>query len=864
MQVTQGCAFLEQVRQRSFESEVAVSLTAGLLLQQGVAVHRARVSVPPAHLRSAEHAAPERVVERAVEWVRSTGVFHVVVVRDHYPDLARAIGRLLPDRAVIAVGEGELPGADVIRRWMETGGRPLPVTHSQLTSWDDDIVALVQRGEARFVLSRDDLTPEVTALGFDGDLFLDHHCYYRAPYKEGVHAALEGTSSCSFCDIAQPERRTAVPVPERLASQIEAYARQRPSARTFHLIDANALSHIDAIADVVVSAARKPLEICVDLRVSDFLRHRERLERALQILAPHRHVLNAYCTGFETFSPAAWSRLNKGYPIVDNVACLLLFDELSKKYPGTFDYQRFSGHGFINLTPWSTPDELLVNAYFARALDFSRACTGWYLRKLRIYDSLPIARMAEKDGVFIEAYEDWRHDNAHWKGYRKERPWRFLDPHAALAARWILRMFMPESSQERERAARLRALMHPRSRDAWAEYVVGAIVQACEESADTDGDDAVFERIERWAARSMDEILPAQRVLRAFCGGSLDIPAALEGAVSGGDMAASPEDMRAAGRARGYPPCCVEAYVTRARQAESDFQMLALAAVATEGPAHRDLDPWSPWRVIEHIPCRFDCPASIEHAERARAFDSGCRPEEAHGAPQLVLGAKARVALLGGAPTDDGWTYREVRAYGSGPRLDVLAAALASGDRVSVRPSLVLVWRGPKLLHALPENAILPWAPGEPSRFPWLAELATKAPEAVAPKDPPLMRLVVPESPGALTLERFQRMCKSAAHAVDSVVDATGWGFALLFDDGEYAFFRGQVDDIRGQTRIRIDKLLRHVLPSSSPRTQLYCKLRSGSVWYFDAAGRGMGPLSGFRLGFECDVVMVEATPHSS
>lgn len=935
-----GCIFLEQVRQRSFEPSFAVSMLGGLLEARGVLVKRGRVRVPEEQFKQPGRAASAEVVERVVTWVRATGVSHLVVMRDHYPNLAEAIALALPRLAIATVREDSLPSCAELERWIDGGGRWRPIVREHLTTHADDFVALVRRGEARFVVTCEDLTPSVESLGFDGDLFLDHLCYYRAAYTDGQHAALKGTSSCSFCDIAQPEHRSVKPDPARLGEQIERYAVDCPSARCFHLIDANALSHIDTIAEVMIASARAPIEVCLDLRVPDILRNRARLERALGLLAPHGHVLNFYCTGFESFSPREWSRLNKGYPLVDNVACLLLFEALAAKYPGTFEHQRLAAHGFINFTPWSTPDDLLVNAYFARALGFGRTCRAWYLRKLRVYDSLPIARLAEADGVFITAYNDWRHDNAHWKGYRPERPWRFLDARTARAARWILRTFLTESEPDERWLRRLRELTTTRVSDDWEALVVAAIVQACEHASEGESDAVMYERIAEHASRPELELLPARRIFaalrevgpsdRAFAAAErqplevellragikpaiklefADSPprglrasleqegfltvelstervpnvlrregvregtfpillasrdraplAVLERVIRGGGHGTAPKETREVGQALGYPACCVEAYLERTQVASNDMRMLSCAAAATVGQAHADLDPTAPWGLIEYVPCRLDCPASIERAARARGAGLAGAHGPAHLGPQLVLSTNARIALVGTSATDDGWTYREAHGFGTDARLSSIVEAFADGDRVAVTAAFLLVWRGEKLVHALPDDEVLPWAPGEPARFSWLRAIALGSRPALEPPKVPAMRLVVPESPSALTRSRFDRMYESAADRIDSLVDDDGWAYALLFEDGEYAFFRGRIEELRGSTRVRVDALLHHFLPSSSARTALYGTLRPGAVWLFDGRGTGTGAISGLRLGHECDVVAVEST----
>jgi hypothetical protein len=94
-----------------------------------------------------------------------------------------------------------------------------------------------------------------------------------------------------------------------------------------------------------------------------------------------------------------------------------------------------------------------------------------------------------------------------------------------------------------------------------------------------------------------------------------------------GRGAPDPADHWLLGRAFGYPECCIQAFVEdllqRGREAQSQADHARLVERARARTVHPDpLLTRSGDRdaaLISHVPCRFDCPASVELARRIAA-----------------------------------------------------------------------------------------------------------------------------------------------------------------------------------------------------------------------------------------------------
>ncbi len=852
--VATGCVVLEQVHDASLEPEFPISLWAGKLEARGIVVRRGRLRVDDAAL--GQPVRPD-LLARVVAWLDAEKLSHVLLVRDYHVDLAEKIAGALPHLLVGQAGDEGFQSIDAIARWIQGDGAAPARDDARDPDSPDDIP---------WVVAAHDLTPDAAGRGFDGDLVLDDSLDLPAP------ATAEERAAC-------------------LRRQLELHARDRPEARVFHLFDRHAVEHLDEIAGTVADAVAHPIELCIDVQVADVVRGLERIARGLDRLAPGGHVLDFYRAVITTFSPGVDE---PGHPALENVECLARFDELARRYPGSFEWKRLRAHQLGLFAAGTSPDSLLRDAYFARALGVGRAC-AWHRPGVGLGD-----RLVER-----------------------------------IASLWT-RITVPDNERDLALCAKLEALLAPRAGDDWPALALAALVLEAEQ-ADNHDDEAVLAGVEKQAHRSESELLSVRRLLGEGEGrapwllpatrdlteirlleagikpavklelddrdraGEIEAELAAAGFATalvdtvrapnrvreeGGDSSAFPivlasrdpqilraladridhaiessaEEVAEVGRLLGYPRCCVEAYAKRADVASDDLRCLALAVAATEGVAEADLDPWAAWGMIEYVPCRMDCPASLERVHRAKQAGFS-RPDSASRlAPQLVLSVGSRIVLEDAAPVPDGWTYKRSHAMGHAPHLSAFAEAIADGDRITITSRLALIWREGRLRHALPHDVMVPWAPGEPPRFSWLAAVGERL-RVVEPERPVAsVRLVHPDPASAATRTHFERAIRAAGSPAQ-LVGADGLGHAFLFDNDDYAFFRGKVLRHPEGIQVRLDALLDHRLREQRANAAAYSVLRAGAILRFDATGAAIAPPLPFRLGESCDVVTFCVAP---
>ena len=212
---------------------------------------------------------------------------------------------------------------------------------------------------------------------------------------------------------------------------------------------------------------------------------------------------------------------------------------------------------------------------------------------------------------------------------------------------------------------------------------------------------------------------------------AIEDPAAEQDAISA--VAAMAQAHRRLGRAYGFPPCCVEAFcdafaevvytrrvgdnavaVLRAAQRSQRFDRRCFTLIAGLGQANH--------QPLRHLPCRFDCTASIELASRLR----GAEPDKAGGDLAVVVWADGSFAVLEGqiAGQDSIVNVNSCSVFGFDPGdpsqsadRQLFAAPLAWRS-LSASPGQLRVAPPPRLEAVAAEN--LPWAQEFPLllRFP--------------------------------------------------------------------------------------------------------------------------------------------------
>jgi hypothetical protein len=190
-----------------------------------------------------------------------------------------------------------------------------------------------------------------------------------------------------------------------------------------------------------------------------------------------------------------------------------------------------------------------------------------------------------------------------------------------------------------------------------------------------------------------------------------------------GDAPLDPADFsRSLGRLLGYPECCIQAFTSAGPGATTSS--LLRDAHRRSGAFHWQLnvlDPVSPFTLIPHLPCRFDCPASLDMASRLSVALDDVFPflqgavRDALGRPWLWWDAARGVVLQGPADADASGAacgLPDSPLLRPGIRPDAAAReflgrilpALATGDHVRIEGRTARVTRAGAVVAVLDEG----------------------------------------------------------------------------------------------------------------------------------------------------------------
>lgn len=253
------------------------------------------------------------------------------------------------------------------------------------------------------------------------------------------------SGGCAFCmrPPGEPAAWSDVDPVEAVRMQLEAIARTCPTHghRLMIRMQGEApIRHIGAVADRVARSALPGADLLLDCR-SDMLVHRfDALRDALPALRGTAHRIEMCLVGIENFCTRELTRLNKGFAAVTNLRALRCLFLLERESPEQFGFRTHGGLSLITLTPWTRPEELVLNLSVCRLLGIDPIAGKLLSGRLRLYPALPLHARARADGLLATAYDDPLLDTARLNLYAPESPWRFADPVMAPLGRVLLRM----------------------------------------------------------------------------------------------------------------------------------------------------------------------------------------------------------------------------------------------------------------------------------------------------------------------------------------------------------------------------------------------------------------------------------------
>ena len=239
------------------------------------------------------------------------------------------------------------------------------------------------------------------------------------------------TKGCSFCldntgSFAAP---TEAAVIDAWMTQLRAARAERPDARELLLTDERPHPHLPAFFRALIAdPAIGPIELLWKSRVDWLIEQEGAVAEAAALAERHGSVLHLYLVGFESFDQRTLDLFNKGVTVADNVAAIELMRALAERFPRSFAYARHRAHGIVLFTPWTTPESLLENARWMRAVRFHELRAEAVRTRLRLYPRVPLHALAERDGLLVSAFDEGRPDRAAEQGYDASIPWRFQHP----------------------------------------------------------------------------------------------------------------------------------------------------------------------------------------------------------------------------------------------------------------------------------------------------------------------------------------------------------------------------------------------------------------------------------------------------
>ncbi len=221
---------------------------------------------------------------------------------------------------------------------------------------------------------------------------------------------------CAFCMSATippytPADVDPLPLWERqLRRMLESAGGGGRDTRVYEFFDYRAFRVVDEVAGLVTRLGLPPSAFMFNPRIDEVLHARERMERALPMLAGAGHEVRILSMGVENFSEAENARLNKGITLAQVDELLALARGWEAAHPGVFlpfkaGYRNVE-LGFILYTPWTTLADLRLNLDCATERHFSEG-GYWLYSTLDIQKMEPMYRLAQAAGdVLCDRFQD--------------------------------------------------------------------------------------------------------------------------------------------------------------------------------------------------------------------------------------------------------------------------------------------------------------------------------------------------------------------------------------------------------------------------------------------------------------------------
>ncbi len=284
-------------------------------------------------------------------------------------------------------------------------------------------------------------------------LLLDHICrFYRPVRTNPCYAGLSSSYvaehvGCAFCPKATgppvSRERDAVAIDLAMRQIVAHQAGEGGAARhrEYYFEDAGFNTNISGLLDAAVDRGIAPSTFTTMLRADVLLGQRAALEQSLPRAAEAGHGIRLMSIGAESFSEAENVRFNKALSPRQLWDCFDMIQDFEARFPNAFGCVDPGYFSTILFTPWTLPEDLLINIRAARklGLEFLKRTVG---TRLQLFPRLPITELAAHDGLLVSEGGDARDipDSNLWNAELDDIQWRFADPLTERAQRLLVRL----------------------------------------------------------------------------------------------------------------------------------------------------------------------------------------------------------------------------------------------------------------------------------------------------------------------------------------------------------------------------------------------------------------------------------------
>ena len=243
-----------------------------------------------------------------------------------------------------------------------------------------------------------------------GGITCDHfHKVGRNPHFDGVE--LSGCThdfGCSYCTWYRGPNSDMSKDPVALAERqlrrvVETAGPDGRLQGVVDLLDIRILKRMDRFAEMVLSLDLPPTTFCLEPRIDRVLQLYDRLERALGLLQPAGHGVYLFRMGAENLVDAENELFNKHLVLAQLDEGRRRIEALEQRFPDTFEAD--PTWGYITCTPWTSLEDLELG--LLRAVERGFEPLGvWLYTPLLLYRHAPITRLAERDGLVQQQWDD--------------------------------------------------------------------------------------------------------------------------------------------------------------------------------------------------------------------------------------------------------------------------------------------------------------------------------------------------------------------------------------------------------------------------------------------------------------------------